>query len=715
MRRSCFFLVVVLLLDFAGATSSRAAEEHLLRAGAAAVDISPETLPALQNGGFLQRVTNRVLDRLYARSLVVSDGKETIAMVIVDSCMFPTTLCDEIKRLASKATGMPTNRILISATHTHAAPAAMACLGCAADESYVEFVPARVAQAIADAHQNLQPAKLGWAIVDGADLTNCRRWITRSDRVGTDPFGKRTVRAMMHPGYQNADYTSPAGPIDPWLSVLSVVSAKDDTPICVMANLSMHYFGGGGFSADYFGEVASLLEVQVGKLSAQASPGLVGIMSQGTSGDLHWMDYSEPRRDISRKEYSTAVAERIFQAWKTIDHRPDLSLAMAEKRLTIGRRTPSQGRREWARPINAGRLDQPPRNRIEVYAQQAEWIHEHPTAEVVLQAVRIGELGITAIPNEVYGITGLKLKRQSPLAATFNLELANGATGYIPPPEQHRLGGYTTWPARTAGLVEQAEPLIVETLLSLLETVSEKQRRPLVHSVSPYSEAVNSRRPVAYWRLEDMDSAQVEDSIGKNHARYEGGVALFLPGPDGSGFTAADYGNRSVYLAGGHIEASLDQLPGETSVAMWFFNALPTNARDTTGVLLSNGAETLSIAGARSGKLVLKVGEKSFIGKTPVATKHWQHVVITRGKQRIRVYLDGRAEPEIEAAIEPPSPPKRWLIGSDGSSAETFDGKIDEVAIFDRVMETRDIVDLYQKSGMTTPPLPIPTDADFAR
>ena len=162
---------------------------------------------------------------------------------------------------------------------------------------------------------------------------------------------------------------------------------------------------------------------------------------------------------------------------------------MAEKRLTIARRTPSQGRREWAHPINAGRLDLPPRNRVEVYAQQAEWLHENPQAEVVLQAIRIGELGVTAIPCEVYGITGLKLKRQSPLAATLNLELANGAAGYIPPPEQHRLGGYTTWPARTAGLVEQAEPLIVETVLGLLETVAEQKRRPLVDPVSPYSDS----------------------------------------------------------------------------------------------------------------------------------------------------------------------------------------------------------------------------------
>ena len=57
--------------------------------------------------------------------------------------------------------------------------------------------------------------------------------------------------------------------------------------------------------------------------------------------------------------------------------------------------------------------------------------------------------------------------------------LANGAEGYIPPPEQHRLGGYTTWPARTAGLEVQAEPQIVDKLLQLMETLSGEKRKPL--------------------------------------------------------------------------------------------------------------------------------------------------------------------------------------------------------------------------------------------
>jgi len=717
MKRLRFRPELVLLLSIFCAVRESSAGDSSLLAGAAAVDISPETLPAIQNGGFLQNSANQILDRLHARSLVLDDGNETIAIVIVDSCMFPTKLCDEIKRLASKQTGIAANRILISATHTHSAPSTMdMCLGTSADNAYLRFVPARVAQAIADAHRNLQPAKVGWTIVEAADLTNCRRWITRSDRMGIDPFGNQTVRAMMHPGYQNPNYTSPAGPIDPWLSILSVVSAKDESPICAMANLSMHYFGGGAFSADYFGEVARLMEARIAATSGRESPDFVGIMSQGTSGDLHWMDYSKPRHGISRQQYSERVADRVLQAWPSIRHQADLSIAMSEERLTIDRRAPSEERLKWAQPINAARGDRPPQSQVEVYAQQAEWIHQNPHAEVVLQAVRIGELGMTALPNEVYGLTGLKLKRQSPLAATFNLELANGATGYIPPPEQHWLGGYTTWPARTAGLDEQAEPKIVETLLTLLESVSQQKRRSIAAPVSPYSGAVVSKTPLAYWQLDDMVSARVADSVGGHHAKYRGGVALFLPGVDGAGFVETlqdepdSYGNRAVHLAGGNIAAELSSPLSEYAVSMWIRNSLPADARDVTGVLLSTGAESLSISGSAAGddagRLLLLSDTASHVGKLPLSLNHWHQITLVRSAKRVRVYLDGRSKPDIDVVCELAMPLERLVVGSDEHSDNTFDGKVDELAVFDRPLSVDDVVELYDVSGVSPPPEP---------
>ena len=114
----------------------------------------------------------------------------------------------------------------------------------------------------------------------------------------TDPFGVRTVRANMHPGYQNPDAVGPAGPVDPGLSVLSV-QTLDGRPIAVLANYSMHYFGARPVSADYYGRFARLMESRIG--ATEGGPPFVAIMSQGTSGDQQWMDYGRPKTDLTHR------------------------------------------------------------------------------------------------------------------------------------------------------------------------------------------------------------------------------------------------------------------------------------------------------------------------------------------------------------------------------------------------------------------------------
>lgn len=449
-------------------------------AGTATVDVSPPTLPAIQNGGFLERSQNKVLDRLSARCFVFKSGETAIAIVVVDSCMIPRDICDRAKVLANKQTGIPINRMLIASTHTHTAPSVMnLCLGTRSDPNYERFLPPKLAEGIMNAYQNLEPARIGFTVVDAPNHTHCRRWLKRPDKYAADPFGDKTVRAMMHPGYQNSDYSGPAGPVDTGLSLLSIQSADGKRPLGLLANYSMHYFGtGGGFSADYYGKFSSLMEQ---KIAGKETPSFVAAMSQGTSGDLQWMDYSKPRRtNYSIDQYAGELADLAFDAYKKIDYTTDNpKLGMAETRLTLDRRLPNPERLAWAKEINTKRGDRRPKSQPEVYAEQATWIDAHPEEEIVLQTVSIGDLAITAIPNEVYGITGLKLKAQSPFKMTFNMGLANGAAGYIPPPEQHYLGGYTTWPARTAGLETTAEPQIVETLLGLLETLSAQKRKPL--------------------------------------------------------------------------------------------------------------------------------------------------------------------------------------------------------------------------------------------
>jgi len=675
----------------------------VFRAGASVVDITPKKLPVLQNGGFLEATVDRILDPLQARALVLDDGTLRLAIVVVDSCMIPRDVCDHAKSLASAEAHIPVERILIASTHTHSAPSVMNyCLGTRADPEYSKALPPWIAQSIVEAAAKLRPARVGWTVADAGEYTNCRRWILRPDKVREDPFGRRSVRAMMHPGYENPDFIGPAGPIDPQLSLLSV-QTDEGRPLALLGNFSMHYFSGHpGLSADYYGRFAR-------KVSERIAPGddaFVGILSQGTSGDLHWMDYSRPRRRIDIDAYTDGIVEIAVEAYKGIQHVDRVPLSMAEKRIRLERRVPNDERLAWATTVLGDRTKRPS-NRPEVYAEHAFYIRDNPEETVVLQALRIGELGLTAIPCEVYGITGLKLKRQSPLQPTMNLELANGAAGYIPPPEQHVLGGYTTWPARTAGLEVQAEPRIVDTVLALLEEASGKERRKIVDTHGRYAQKILAAKPSAYWRFSEMVPPSALDATGKGgDARYEGAVALFLPGPASPEFSGAQE-NRAVHFAGGWLNTQVRPRSETYTVELWFWNGIPAGIRDVTGVLFAHGRLQLVLGGRgeQAGRLVCGTAT----GTTPIALRTWYHVAFVRQGSNLTVFLNGNQQPELAGEVASPAakgPSSGELasaalsIAGAPASTATFEGKIDEVAVYDRVLRAEEIAEHFAAAGV---------------
>src|SRR5260370_13379450 len=195
------------------------------RAGAAAIDVTPEKFPVIVNGMFTERVATRALDKLQDRGLVLDDGTTKIAICVVDSCMMPREFLDKAKEMAAKPTGIPVENMCISATHTHSAPAVMGCLGSDADPVYPAFLQAQIVRAITQAAKNLVPAKAGWAVTHAPNHTFNRRWILRSAKVRNDPFGNPTVRANMHPGHQNPDFIRPSRPADDALSLLALQTA----------------------------------------------------------------------------------------------------------------------------------------------------------------------------------------------------------------------------------------------------------------------------------------------------------------------------------------------------------------------------------------------------------------------------------------------------------------------------------------------------------
>jgi hypothetical protein len=398
---------------------------------------------------------------------------------------------------------------------------------------------------------------------------------------------------------------------------------------------------------------------------------------------------------------------------------------MAERTLALRYRVPDAARLAWARPLVAQLAGRLPESLPEIYAGEALHLHERQRTELKLQAIRVGDLGLAAIPNEVFALTGLKLKARSPLRPTLNVGLANGAEGYIPPPEQHVLGGYTTWPARTAGLEVGAEPQVVEALLRLLEEVAGRRRRTMVEEQGPYARMVLAARPVAYWRLNEMVPPTATDATRlRHHATYEEGVALFLPGVGsgegrlptpqlrGSAFSGTQI-NRAPHFAGGRLWTPL-RLGRRYSVEFWVWNGLPAEARPVTGYLFSRGGggapaargEHLAVGGTRrpeeTGKLVFASGEEGepvLVGRNSLGLRTWHHIVLVRDGREVVVYLDGRAD--LSGSMATPRPGGRpalfWGGRCDGEAG--LEGRLDEIAVYGRALRAKEVAAHYDRAG----------------
>ena len=471
--------VAVSLILFCGVLgSSLAAEDRLaLRAGAFAQEITPEKLPISSNGGMADRKATRVHDPLHARCLVIANDQTQIAIVVCDSCMIPREIIDGARALATQRTGIPADNILISATHSHSCPTVGGVFQSDPDEDYVAFLTAKIADGITMAHSRLQPAQVGWGTADEPGQLFNRRWKLKPDLLGENPFGDKVDRARMNPGYSSPDVTEPTGPVDPQVAVLAV-QTREGKPLALLANYSLHYVGGVGgedLSADYFGEFAP----RVGRsLGLKSDAPFLGILSNGTSGDVNNINFAlktgpmrQPYEQIGL--VAEAVAAAAKQAWDSAKFESSAPLKVASRELELGVRRPSESDVARAEELLKAAAGRPLRSLPEYYARETVLLAKYPpTVHARIQALRIGDLGIVSSPCETFTETGLAVKRETPLKATFTIELANGYNGYLPTPEQHELGGYETWRARSSYLATDAEPKIRATQLELLRKVA---------------------------------------------------------------------------------------------------------------------------------------------------------------------------------------------------------------------------------------------------
>jgi neutral ceramidase len=469
------FLLVGFVLFLASVLPAPAQEQaKKFRAGAYAQDITPTKFPISVNGGMTDRQASKAHDRLHARCLVLDDGATKIAIVVCDSCMIPREVTDPAK--AAVADKIAPEHVLIAATHTHTAPTVSGVFQSEPDREYQKFLAEKIADGIIKAHSQLAAAKIGWGVGKEQDQVFNRRWkVKPGSLLLQDPFGNGTDKVKMNPGYLHPDLLDPAGPTDPDVSFLSV-QTPEGRPIAFLANYSLHYVGGvPALSADYFAMFAERMATQLG--AGKNDPPFVGIMSNGTSGNINNVNYGKagPGKKLAGEQarlVAESVAKAAFDAYKKIKHHDWAPLKMAQKEIELGVRLPSQDELKQATD-RLGKAAVPLTKMPEIYARETVLMAKYPAkVKVILQAIRIGELGIVANPCETFVEIGLEIKQKSPLRPTFTIELANGYNGYLPTPEHHALGGYETWRARSSYLEVNASRVITATWLELLKEVA---------------------------------------------------------------------------------------------------------------------------------------------------------------------------------------------------------------------------------------------------
>lgn len=464
--------------------SSQAAE--VFRAGAHAQDISPINFPTPVNGNMKGAFAQSIHDPMHARCLALNDGKRALVFCVVDACMIPREICDEAKKLAAAKTGIPKEHILISATHTHSAATMTPVFQSDPDPEYIKGLPARIAEGIIKAVANLEPAEFGWAFGSDPSQVFNRRWFVKQGESYENPFGVMTDRAQMNPGAVNPKVSVPSGPVDQDVAIIAVRSAVDKRPLGLLANYSLHYVGGNpAISADYFAAFADEMAIQLkaGDERYTGKPAFVGIMSNGTSGNINNVNFGSPVR-FKRNPgeqinlVAKSVADAAMGAYEGIKWDTAVTLDSVEEDLSLNVRKANAAELAQANEM----LEKTPKDkdgqwsdRKAIYAREAIKLAEYPDdVPVKLQVHRINGLSVAAIPCEVFVEIGLDLKKTSPFTRHFTISLANGYNGYLPTPEHHALGGYETWRARSSYLETQASVKISEKLKAMLDTLKQR-------------------------------------------------------------------------------------------------------------------------------------------------------------------------------------------------------------------------------------------------
>lgn len=474
MKRRDFLAVsaAVVAQSYAGRCDEPTPEEQPMNtnllAGAAARGIVPD--PELVTNSLHSNMTVRFDERgseLQVKALALQFGQTQRLLLALDIVYVSNPHAEKMRQALARATGLPEDEIVISASHSHSTPFLEPFDG---RQPYFDFVLRRSVEAAEEAMRQLRPAKLGSGVthVVGASFNT---------EVPLDNGGVKFTRDFR-------EGLASGRPIDPRLDVLRIDDERGQPiagwvrfaahPACVIFNAPI--------SAEYPGYLTDGMSAGI----AGTPPVLFGY---GASGDLNCVPMFGKEAD-SRKlgkqlaeqalgvfdSIKTQSPSRFLAATRTVQLPLDavpstetLNREIAEVEQFIAALDDNPGL-EWVLGINC-KKDWPVENKKRHVKPLADWArkvkelvakgHVFPTTWPRRITVWLmDDLAIVFEAGETLIDVSLNLSSRSSVAETLLISMSGGADAYLGSDSDRRRAGYRTFTStRYAMFREGSRPL----------------------------------------------------------------------------------------------------------------------------------------------------------------------------------------------------------------------------------------------------------------
>lgn len=380
-------------------------------------------------GYFNIRNASDVKDRLYAKAVVVSDGKDKIAVVEVDACFVNIAARERIVARIERFTDIKGDNVCYGANHTHTGIVTVDNTGDEmSDDSakgYLDFMERAVADCVILADKRLEETEVlfGQGTVEG--ISFCRNYYMKNTTPSTNP------------GRLNPDIERPVADTDTDLPVV-LFKNKSGKPMGAIISYACHQDCVDG--TEFSGDFSSQLSYEMKKLYGDD---FVSLFMLGACGNINHFnvktasDEFEHYRNMGRIIAGEAV--KVMAGAKAVTGD---SVSAKYKVVKIDKRNIPNEKIEEAKNIVATVKEIPgikiaadgtdPDQYALAMAKKLLKAAEEEPIPVPLQVLNIADIKIYAYPGEIFYQFGRRLKECVSGDKNIVVTCCNNGIGYIP-------------------------------------------------------------------------------------------------------------------------------------------------------------------------------------------------------------------------------------------------------------------------------------------